>query len=48
MGGAIARTSAAKAFGTFLTTPEKALDYDGKQDRLLQLVSRQRAHLTQL
>lgn len=30
MGGSNCENVAAKAFGTFLTTPEKALDYDGK------------------
>ncbi|MET3164776.1 UNVERIFIED_ORG: hypothetical protein ABIB19_003207 [Arthrobacter sp. UYEF10] len=31
MGGNDCENTSAKAFGTFLTTPEKALDYDGKQ-----------------
>jgi hypothetical protein len=30
MGGSNCENVSAKAFGTFLTTPEKALDYDGK------------------
>jgi hypothetical protein len=30
MGGSDCENVAAKAFGTFLTTPEKSLDYDGK------------------
>ena len=30
MGGSNCENVAAKAFGTFLTTPEKVLDYDGK------------------